>query len=102
MNPIVLQLANGNSFFVGLVMIVAALFLRLWFEGRILGLVLRITFISGIVFVIFSATPLFLWLYCLWFGLCVAAALVVFSNKFSFQRKIWCHFLFYFARWLCA
>ena len=88
MNPIVLQLANGNLFFVGLVMIVAAFFLRLWFEGRILGLVLRIGYIAGIVFVIFSATPLSIWLYCLWFGLCVAAALVVFSKKLSFQRKM--------------
>ena len=88
MNPIVLQLANGNSFFVGLVMIVAALFLRLWFEGRILGLVLRIGYIAGIVFVIFSATPLPIWFYCLWFGLCVAAALAVFSKKLSFQRKM--------------
>lgn len=88
MNPIVLQLANGNLFFVGLVMIVAALFLRLRFEGRILGLVLRIGYIAGIVFVIFSATPLPIWLYCLWFGLCVAAALAVFSNKFSSQRKM--------------
>ena len=88
MNPIVLQLANGNLFFVGLVMIVAALYLRLWFEGRILGLVLRIGYIAGIVFVIFSATPLSIWFYCLWFGLCVAAALAVFSNKFSFQRKM--------------
>jgi hypothetical protein len=49
MNPIVLQLANGNLFFVGLVMIVAALFLRLWFEGRILGLVLRIGYSAGIL-----------------------------------------------------
>jgi acyl-CoA thioesterase-1 len=88
MNPVVFQLANGNLFFAGLVMIVAALFLRLWFEGRILGLVLRISYIAGIVFVIFSATPLPIWFYCLWFGLCVAAALAVFNNKFSFQRKM--------------
>jgi acyl-CoA thioesterase-1 len=98
MNPIVLQLANGNLFFVGLVMIVAALFLRLWFEGRILGLFLRIGYIAGIVFVIFSATPLPIWLYYLWFGLCVAAALAVFSDKFSFQRKM----LVSFAVLLCS
>jgi len=97
-NPIVLQLANGNLFFVGLIMIVAALFLRLWFEGRILGLVLRISYIAGIVFVIFSASPLPVWLYCMWFGLCVAAALVVFSRKLSFQRKI----LMSFAVSLCS
>jgi acyl-CoA thioesterase-1 len=88
MNPIVLQLANGNSFFVGLVMVATALFLRLWFEGRLPGLVLRIGYIAGIVFVIFSATPLSIWLYCLWFGLCVTAALVVFRNRFSFQRRM--------------
>jgi acyl-CoA thioesterase-1 len=69
-------------------MIVAALFLRLWFEGRILGVVLRISYIAGITFVIFSATPLSIWFYCLWFGLCVAAALTVFSKKLSFQRRL--------------
>jgi hypothetical protein len=42
--------------------------LPLWFEGRILGLVLRIGYIVGIVFVIFSATPLPIWFYCLWFA----------------------------------
>ena len=98
MNPIALQLANGNLFFVGLVLIVAALFLRFRFESRILGLILRISYITGIVFVILSATPLFIWFYCLWFVLCVAAALAVFSNKFSFQRKI----LLTFAVLLCS
>jgi len=88
MNPIALQLANGNLFFVGLVMIVTVLLLRLWFEGRILGLASRIGYITGIVFVILSATPIPIWLYCLWFGLCVTATLVVFRNKFSFQRKM--------------
>ena len=85
-------------FFVGLVLIVAALFLRFRFESRILGLILRISYITGIVFVILSATPLFIWFYCLWFVLCVAAALAVFSNKFSFQRKI----LLTFAVLLCS
>ena len=88
MNPIVLRLADGDSFFAGLAIVVATLFLRFRFEGRFTGLVLRIGYITGIVFVIFSATPLSIWLYCLWFGLCVTAALFVFSNKFSFQRKI--------------
>jgi acyl-CoA thioesterase-1 len=97
MNPIVLQLANGNSFFVGLGMIVAALFLRLWFGGRFWGLVLRISYITGIVFVIFSATPMSIWLYGLWFGLCAVAALAVFSNKCSFQRKTLASFSVFFC-----
>jgi acyl-CoA thioesterase I len=88
MNPIALQPANGNLFFVGLIIVATALFLRLWFEGRLSGLVLRIGYIAGIVFVTFSATPLSVWLYCLWFVLCVAAAMVVFYNIFSFQRKL--------------
>jgi len=93
MNPIVLQFANGNLFFVGLVMMVACLFLRLWYKSRIFGLVLRIGYIAGIVLVIFSATPLSIWLYFLWFGLCVTTALVVFSSKFSFQSKILLSFI---------
>ncbi len=79
-------------------MAVAVVFLRLWFEGRILGLVLRISYITGIVFVILSATPLSIWIYCLWFGLCVTAALTVFSKKFSLQRKL----LVSFAVLLCS
>jgi len=69
-------------------MMIVCLFLRLWYKNRILGLVLRIGYIAGIVFVIFSATPLASWIYCLWFGLCVATALVVFSSKFSSKTKI--------------
>ncbi len=98
MNPIALQFANGNLFFVGLAMIIAALFLRLRFEGRVLGLVLRVGYILGIVLIIFSATPLSIWFYCFWFGLCVAAAVIVFSHKFSFQKKI----LVAFAALLCS
>jgi hypothetical protein len=67
MNPIALQFANGNLFFVGLAMIIAALFLRLRFEGHVLGLVLRVGYILGIVLIIFSATPLSIWFYCFWF-----------------------------------
>ena len=98
MNPIALQFANGNLFFVGLVMIIAALFLRLSFEGHVLGLVLRVGYIVGIVLIIFSATPLSIWFYCFWFGLCVTAAAIVFSNKFSFQKKM----LVAFVILLCA
>ena len=88
MNPVVLQLANGNLFFADLVLVVAALFLRLCFENRIFVLALRIAYLAGIFFAIFSATPLPIWLYCLWFGLCVASALAVFGSKIPFQRKI--------------
>ena len=87
MNPVVFQFSNGNVFFVGLVMVVAAHFLRLWCEGRILGLILTVCLIGGIVLVVFSATPFPIWFYCLWFGVCAAAA-TVFIGKFSFQRKL--------------
>ena len=69
-------------------MIVAVLFLRLWCEGRILGLILTVGLIGGIIFVVFSATPLHIGFYSSYFGLCVTAALVVFGGKFSFRRKL--------------
>jgi acyl-CoA thioesterase I len=69
-------------------MIVTALLLRVRFQGRLLGLALRIVYIAGIVFVIFSATPLSIWLYGLWFGLCVTAAVVVFPSRTSLRGKM--------------
>jgi acyl-CoA thioesterase I len=81
MNLFALQLANGNAFFAGMGMVVIALVLRPWFKFRIPGLALRIIYLAGITFVLFSATPLSLWWYGLWFGLCVMAALVVFTNQ---------------------
>jgi acyl-CoA thioesterase-1 len=83
MNLFALHLANGNAFFAGMGMVVVALVLRLWFKGRIPGLALRITYIAGIIFVLFSATPLSLWCYGLWFSFCVMAALVVFTDQAS-------------------
>jgi len=66
MNPVALQLANGNAFFFGMGMVIVALVLRLWLKGRISSLALRITYIAGVVFVFFSATPLSFWVYGLW------------------------------------
>lgn len=88
MNPVALQIANGNSFFVGMVMVMVALVLRLWLKGRISSLALRVTYIGGIVFVLFSATPISPWVYGLWFGLCVAAAVINFNARSSFRLKV--------------
>jgi acyl-CoA thioesterase-1 len=87
-NPVVLQFANGNAFFVGMGMVVAALLLRLSLNGRFAGLALRIGYSTGIGLVIFSATPLSLWLYALWFGVCVVAAIVIFNARCSLRRKM--------------
>jgi lysophospholipase L1-like esterase len=88
MNPVALQIANGNSFFIGMGMVAVALALRLWLKGRISALALRITYIAGIVFVFFSATPISSWVYGLWFSLCVAAALVTFNVRSSLRHKV--------------
>ena len=73
MNPVVLQIANGNAFFIGIGMTVAAFVLRLWLAGRILVSLITITWLVGISLVILSATPLSYCLYGLWFLLCIAA-----------------------------
>jgi lysophospholipase L1-like esterase len=88
MNPVALQLANGNAFFIGIGLVIVALILRFWFSGRITSLALRIGFITGITLVILSSTPLSFWLYLLWFGFCVAAALIIFNGHSPLQRKV--------------
>ena len=88
MNPVALQFANGNAFFIGISLVIVTLVLRFWFSHRVAGLALRIGFITGITFVVLSSIPLSLWLYILWFGLCVAAALVVFNGHSPLRHKV--------------
>src|SRR5208337_440588 len=86
MNPVVLQLASGNAFFIGMGLTVAGFALRLWLNGRVAILLLTAAWLTGISLVILSATPMSYWLYGLWFGLCVAAR-VAFIRRTSFQLK---------------
>jgi acyl-CoA thioesterase-1 len=66
MNRLLLGLADGTSFFIGLAAVLVAGLLLLWFRagtrGRILGVVVRI----GILCVVISAVPLPLWAYAIW------------------------------------
>jgi acyl-CoA thioesterase-1 len=76
MNPVVVQLANGNAFFIGVEMTVLAFVLRFWVKRRYLVILLTVTWLIGISLVILSAAPLSYWLYALWFVLCIATRLV--------------------------
>ncbi|MGA2241914.1 MAG: GDSL-type esterase/lipase family protein [Verrucomicrobiota bacterium] len=87
MNPIVIQLANGNAFFIGIGMTVIAFALYLWLSSRISVILLTITWLVGISLFLLSAAPMSLWLYGLWFGLCIAAR-IAFNIHTSFKFKI--------------
>ena len=76
MNSIELQFVSGNVFFMGLGMVVAASTLHHRRNGIFLRILLTIISLVGIALVILSATPLPLWLYGLWVGLCVADLIV--------------------------
>jgi len=65
MNLIVVQLASGNAFFIGIGLTVIAFALRLWLNGRVWCL-LTISWLVGISLVVLSATPMSFWLYGLW------------------------------------
>jgi acyl-CoA thioesterase-1 len=85
-NPVVLQIASGNAFFIGIGMTVVAFMLRLWLSSRIWVSLLTITWLVGISLVILSATPMSFWLYGLWFVLCVAVR-IAFNVRTSFQWR---------------
>jgi acyl-CoA thioesterase-1 len=85
-NPVVLQIASGNAFFIGMGLTVIAFALRLWLNGRIWASLLTVGWLVGISLVILSATPMSFWLYGLWFALCVAVR-VTFIVRASFQTK---------------
>ena len=86
MNPVVLQIASGNAFFIGMGLTVVAFALRLWLSGRVWVFLLTAGWLLGISLVILSATPMSFWLYGLWLGLCVGVR-IAFIVRTSFQSK---------------
>jgi len=66
MNRIVLSLADGTAFFVGLALVIVAEGLLRRFRNRIGRSILTILAVIGIVLVIISATPLPIWAYAIW------------------------------------
>jgi acyl-CoA thioesterase I len=80
MNPVVVQLANGNAFFIGMGMTIAMFALCLWAKSRIQNFLLNIGCLFGIGLVIVSATSISIWLYVFWVGVTIW----VWS-----KRKIW-------------
>jgi hypothetical protein len=85
-NPVVLQIASGNAFFIGMGLTVIAFALRLWLNGRVWVSLLTVGWLVGISLVILSATPMSWWLYGLWFAFCVAVRMA-FIVRTSFQLK---------------
>ena len=86
MNPIVLQIASGNAFFIGMGLTVVAFALGLWLNSRVSSVLLTVGWLVGISLVTLSATPMSWWLYGLWFGLCVGVRMA-FLAQTTFQLK---------------
>jgi len=86
-NPVVLLIASGNAFFIGIGLTVAAFVLRLWLGSRFWVSALAVGWLVGISLVVLSATPMSYWLYGLWFVLCVAVR-VAFNLRTSFPWRI--------------
>ncbi len=73
MNPLVLQFANGNVLFPGLLISATACALLLVFKRPVFRTPTSIAAILGAVLVLLSATPFPIWLYALWFASFVVA-----------------------------
>ena len=86
MNPVVIEIANGSAFFIGIGMTVTAFVLRLWWNNRFAIILLTILWLVGISLVVLSATPISLWLYGCWFGLCIAAR-ATFNLRISAKKR---------------
>ena len=66
---------------------VFAFALRLWLNTRIGVTLLTVAWLVGISLVVLSATPMSLWLYVVWFGLCIAVRMA-FISRTSFRLKV--------------
>jgi acyl-CoA thioesterase-1 len=83
MNPIVVLIANGDMFFIGVGTTVAAFILRLYFNNRYVVVMLTAAWLLGISLVVLSAAPLHPLLYLLWFALCIGTRLKLRSSNKS-------------------
>jgi acyl-CoA thioesterase I len=79
-NFLTLQVANGNAFFVGLVVVIVASLYRLTTDSRRLQVWARISAVIGAAFIIASSTPASIWIYVLWF--------VFFALAFGLQQRL--------------
>ncbi len=77
MNPILLHLANGNAFFIGLGLVSLATAGCFQQNRRALKSLLTCLWVVGIVLVVLSATPLSFWVYGAWLGLCLTGLIVL-------------------------
>ncbi|HTY86753.1 MAG TPA: GDSL-type esterase/lipase family protein [Candidatus Acidoferrum sp.] len=86
MNPVVVQIASGNAFFIGLGLTIASFALRLWLNSRIGVSLLTLGWLAGISLVILSATPMSWFFYGLWFAFCLAVR-IAFAGQRPFTLK---------------
>lgn len=76
MSPIVLGIADGTAFFVGLLLVAAVLVLLLRVQARLARSVLNVLAALGIILVVISATPLPVWAYVPWGAVALAALIL--------------------------
>jgi acyl-CoA thioesterase-1 len=95
-NPVVLQIASGNAFFIGIGLTVIAFVLRLWRSSRVWVSALTVGWLVGISLVVLSATPMSFWLYGLWFALCAAVRIAFYvRTPFKWRAAMTGAFAFY-------
>ncbi len=73
MNPVLLQFANGATFFVGMAMVALGLTGLLRWRNPIARVGLMLAVVAGIALAVLSATPFPWWLYGVWGGAVLAA-----------------------------
>lgn len=73
MNPLLMKIADGTSFFVGMTVVMAAVLAQVWLKQRLFRALLSIAIFAGVLLVILSSTPLPISEYVVWLLLLVAA-----------------------------
>ncbi len=88
MNPILLHLANGNAFFIGMGLVALAAAAGCFRQQRrVLKALLASIWVIGIVLVVISATPLPFWIYGVWLGFCLTG-LIVFNRRTASEMTL--------------
>ena len=88
MNPPILLFVDGTIFFVGMLLAVSTVCAAQWLTEQGWRSASAIGSRIGILLVIVSATPLPLWVYCIWLALCVSVLILSRRNTVDHSNRI--------------
>lgn len=85
MNPLLMKVADGTSFFAGMLIVLAAIVTQVWLRRRVVRSMLSIVAFLGVLLVVLSSTPLPTGEYVVWLLFLAGAIITLYRQRSSWE-----------------